>query len=186
MKYKLKPTMDWMFYDDNEILKKPCKNVKFPLNNDDQLAIDKMMSYIDACYDGKSFNFKIRDGIGMTANQIGYGKNLIYIHFDEGNVEHKYLLANAKIIEESSNIQYISNGEGCLSVKNDVEGIVPRKEFIKVVAFDILNNRDIIINASGLLAICLQHEIDHSNGILYHDRINKLNPNFKNNEWKKI
>ncbi len=186
MKYKLKPTMEWMFYDDNEILKKPCKNVKLPLDEEDELAIDKMMSYIDACYDGKSLQYKIRDGIGMTANQIGYNKNLIYIHFDEGKTEHKYLLANAKIIEESSSIQYISNGEGCLSVKEDVEGIVPRKEFIKVMAYDLLNNKDVIINASGLLAICLQHEIDHSNGMLYHDRINKLNPGYFKEEWKKI
>lgn len=186
MNNKLKPTMDWMYYDDNEVLRKPCKNVKLPLNSDDQTAIDKMISYIDACYLGKSYLYKIRDGIGMTANQIGYDKNLIYIHFNEGKVEHKYLLANAKIIEESSSIQYISNGEGCLSVKEDVDGIVPRKEFIKVMAYDLLNDKDIIINAEGLLAICLQHEIDHSNGMVYHDRINKLNPFYAKDDWKKI
>lgn len=186
MKNKIKPTMEWIYYDNQEILRKPCRNVKIPINNDDKEVIQKMISYIDACYQNKSIFYKIRDGIGMTANQIGYDKNIIYIHFDEGNIEHKYLLANAKIIEESSSIQYIQNGEGCLSVKNDIEGIVPRKEFIKVMAYDLFNNKDIIIDATGLLAICLQHEIDHSNGIVYYDRINKLNPFYSKNEWKKI
>ncbi len=184
---KLKPTMDWIKYDDDPVLKTPCQEVKFPLTEDDWNEISKMVSYIDACYDYEDKKYGIRPGIGITGNQIGFSKKIIYIHFDDNKgEEHKYLIANPKIIGESSNIGYIDGGEGCLSVKKDVKGISPRKIKVVVQAINLFNNEEIIINASGLLAICLQHEIDHSNGILYYDRINKMNPFFTKDDWEKF
>jgi peptide deformylase len=57
-----------------------------------------------------------------------------------------------------------------------VEGIVPRRAKIKVFAYDMLANKHIELVAENFLAINLQHEIDHLNGILYYDHINKENP----------
>ena len=184
---KMKPTMKWIKYDDDPVLKKECEKVIFPLNDNDWEAISKMVNYIDACYENKDALYFIRPGIGITANQIGYSKKIIYIHFNDDNgIEHKYLIANPEIIQESASISYIRNGEGCLSVKNDIKGYVPRKSKLIVKAINILTENEIIINANGLLAICLQHEIDHSNGLLYHDRINKINPFFKKDEWEEV
>lgn len=184
---KLNPTMDWIKYDDDPILKTPCQDVSFPLTESDWEALSKMTSYIDTCFDNEERKYGIRAGIGITANQIGYSKRFIYIHFlDDDRTEHKYLIANPKIIQESSNICYIANGEGCLSVKKDAKGISPRKCKIVVEAIDVLTGNEIIINARGMLAICLQHEIDHSNGLLYYDRINKMNPFFVKDDWEKF
>ncbi len=183
---KMKPTMDWIKYDDDPMLKTPCEEVKFPLDEKDWNEISKMVSYIDACYEYQDKKYDIRAGIGITGNQIGYCKKIIYIHFDDENKEeHKYLIANPKIIGESSSICYVDGGEGCLSVKKDVKGISPRKSKVVVQAINVFTQEEIIINATGLLAICLQHEIDHSNGILYYDRINKMNPFFTKEDWIK-
>ncbi len=183
---KLKPTMDWIKYDDDPVLKMPCQDVVFPLTNEDWNELSKMVSYIDACYDFEDKKYNIRPGIGITGNQIGYSKRIIYIHFNDGKEEHQYLIANPKIIGESSSICYIDGGEGCLSVKKDAKGISPRKAKVVVQAINVLTQEEIIINATGLLAVCLQHEIDHSNGILYYDRINKMNPFFTKEDWEKI
>ena len=67
-------------------------------------------------------------------------------------------------------------GEGCLSVKKDVPGYVYRHYKITVKAYDVIENREITIKARGLLSIILQHEIDHLNGLLYTDHINKDDP----------
>jgi peptide deformylase len=71
---------------------------------------------------------------------------------------------------------YIGSGEGCLSVEDDKKGIVKRRNKIIVSAYDLLNHKPTIIEAEGILSICLQHEIDHLSGILYYDHINKDHP----------
>ena len=66
------------------------------------------------------------------------------------------------------------------SVEEEHEGIVPRAARIKVKGFDLLRNEEIVISASGYLAIVLQHEMDHFNGTLFYDHINVTNP------WQEI
>ena len=180
------PSKTWLVFDDNEILHKPCEMVNFPLSNNEQEIIKKMIAYIDSCYQDKYQKYGIQPGIALTANQMGLSKKIIYIHMnDELGQEKKYLIANPKIISESLQKVYISSGEGCLSVKNDYDGYVPRKEKIVVEAIDLINNEKIIIEASGLLSICLQHEIDHTNGKLYYERINKNNKYYCEKDWIK-
>ena len=58
----------------------------------------------------------------------------------------------------------------------DEEGYVPRHAKITVEGFDVLTNKDVKIVARGFLAICLQHELDHFDGVLYYDHINKEYP----------
>ena len=58
----------------------------------------------------------------------------------------------------------------------DVKGYVPRHAKITVEGFDVLTNKDVKIVARGFLAICLQHELDHFDGVLYYDHINKEYP----------
>jgi peptide deformylase len=138
-----------------------------------------MVMYIDASYENKAKQYDIRSGIGLAGPQVGLMYCVIYIHGDFDNKEHKYLLANPKIISESKTSCFIGSGEGCLSVNEDIKGIVKRKNKITIKAIDLFNNKDVKITVSGLLAICFQHEIDHLDGILYYDRINQANPFFK-------
>jgi peptide deformylase len=86
-------------------------------------------------------------------------------------------LANPKIISYSQGFTYLEGGEGCLSVPKSHKGIVPRRAKVIVEAIDLLDNNKVIkIKASGILAINLQHELDHLEGILYYDHINKKDP----------
>ena len=168
------PNEDWILVDPNQFLFKKCSDVVFPLSNDDQILVNRMVSYIDACYYHLDKQYNITPGIAIAANQVGLDKKIIFVHYNNDGQEHKYLLANPKIIANSIGKCYLKNGEGCLSIKQKIKGHVPRFNKIKVHAIDMLNNnQSIIIDAEALLSICLQHEIDHLYGILFYQRIDK-------------
>lgn len=171
----LKPSSDWILEDSNEFLSKKCKDVVFPLNSKDSLLVNRMVNYIDACFENRDSEYGIRSGIAIAAPQVGCDKKIIYVHFlDEHEKEHRLLLANPEIVAASVASCYLKDGEGCLSVQKDHRGHVKRFNRIRVKALDMLNNnKAITINAEGLLSICLQHEIDHLSGILYYQRIDK-------------
>lgn len=169
----MKPEQNWILDDAQPLLHKPCLPLDVVhINEQDQTLINKMVAYVDACFNKKDSELNIRPGIALAGNQVGLNKQVIYIHFAVHDTEHKYLLANPRIIAESQLAAYIHNGEGCLSVNKEHKGIIKRKNHIIVKAYDLFNHKEITIDASGLLAICLQHEIDHLYGILYYDRIN--------------
>jgi peptide deformylase len=154
-----------------------------PLSDKQKELIDRMINYIDACYDDQSKKFKIKPGMALAGPQVGLMYNVIYIHTKINEEEYKYLIANPNIVAESKQICFLSAGEGCLSVDKNIPGIVKRKNKITIDALDLLNNETIQIAVEGVLAICFQHEIDHLNGILYYDRINKSNPFYKEKDW---
>ena len=103
-----------------------------------------------------------KDSAAIAANQMGILKRIIVI-----NYEGEYLeMLNPEIISsDGDQIDY----EGCLSFPEYV-GLVPRAENISV-KFNDRFGREFIIQKSGKLARCIQHEIDHLNGILYIDRM---------------
>lgn len=179
------PTMEWIRFDNDECLKR-TSDVVTSLNSDDEKIIQQMKIFIDACYENEFDKYKIRPGIAIAAPQMGLNKRIIYIHFSENRIEHQYLLVNPEIISVSEAISFVHNGEGCLSVPEDVVCNIPRNYKIIVKAFDLIKNEYIEIVASELLSICLQHEIDHLNGLLYTDRINKNKPKFIDSKWFKI
>lgn len=109
-------------------------------------------------------------GIGLAAPQVGVSKRVIVADVGEG----LYKLINPKIVHsEGSEI----DTEACLSIPNKI-GDVERATKIIVKAMGV-NGRYFKFEAEGLLARCLQHEIDHLDGILYIDKatnIRKLKP----------
>ncbi len=110
-------------------------------------------------------------GVGLAAIQVGFDKSLIL--YDVSQCEGKrslQVLINPRIIETNGRI--ISENEGCLSVP-DLRANVKRAESILVEGFDRDGNPR-RIDAEGHLAIVLQHEIDHLNGILFIDHISAL------------
>ena len=107
-------------------------------------------------------------GIGLAATQVNFHQCLIVIDVsDEGN--EPLCLINPKIMEKNGEIEY---EEGCLSVPNYYESIKRANE-IKVSAQNELG-QTFEIEADEMLSICIQHEMDHLNGILFVDHLSKL------------
>lgn len=124
-----------------------------------------------------SEKYSLRPGVGLAAPQIGLDKRMlaIYVEDEDGNPEYDYMLINPKIISHSVNETYLPGGEGCLSVDEDIEGIVQRKKRIRVSA-ETIDGEKIEIKAKGFLAVVLQHELDHLNGVMFYDHIDKNEP----------
>ena len=160
-----------------KILRTVSKEVTFPLTKKDKETIDTMIKYLhDSQIDELSEKYDLRPGMGMSAIQLGIPKRyFVVVHeVDEGEFD-TYILINPRIISNSMEKIYVEEGEGCLSVNRPVEGIVPRYARVTMEAYDI-EGRKINVRAREELAICFQHELDHLNGILFTDRIDKKNP----------
>jgi peptide deformylase len=176
---KLKQPLKLVF-DPHPVLRKRAQVVPIPLNSEDKSILLAMLEYVELSQD-KDYaeKYQIREGVGLAAPQIGISKRLTAISY--GDEEHKirYALVNPVITRSSLKKTAISTGEGCLSIKDSFPGYVYRPSKITVKAFDLLQDKDIIIQADGFDAIVLQHEIDHLNGVLFYDYINKENPFFE-------
>jgi peptide deformylase len=110
-------------------------------------------------------------GIGLAAVQIGVPQRLIVLDVArEGEEKRPLFLANPEVTWASEELGEYE--EGCLSIPDFYE-MVQRPRDVKVRFLDRLGEPH-EMSASGLLATCLQHEIDHLNGILFIDRISKL------------
>jgi len=161
----------------NKILRTVSKEVTFPLSKEDKDTIDTMIKYLhDSQIDELSEKYDLRPGMGMSAIQLGIPKRyFVVVHeVDEGKFD-TYILINPRIISNSMEKIYVEEGEGCLSVNRPVEGIVPRYARVTMEAYD-MEGRKINVRAREELAICFQHELDHLNGILFIDHIDKKNP----------
>ena len=81
-----------------------------------------------------------------------------------GNVTkvNDYALVNPKIISYTEKKSYLKDGEGCLSVNEEIQGYVPRYAKVTVKGYDVFSDQEIKIVARGFLSICLQHELDHN------------------------
>lgn len=163
--------------DGNPVLRQIAKEVPLPLSAEDKQLLQDLLQYVkDSQDDEIAQKYGLRPGVGLAAPQVGASKKMIAIHFqDENGTPHSYALANPKIISHSVDTFYLENGEGCLSVETDVPGYVHRYERIKVRAYDIDGN-EVLLKLKDYEAIVFQHEIDHLNGILYYDRIDKKDP----------
>jgi len=107
-------------------------------------------------------------GIGLAATQVNFHQRIIVIDVsDECN--QPLCLINPEIIEKNGEIEW---EEGCLSVPNYYESIKRANE-IKISALN-QEGQTFKINANEVLAVCIQHEMDHLNGILFVDHLSKL------------
>lgn len=107
-------------------------------------------------------------GIGLAAPQVGISKRLIVIDVSDDGSDPMVLI-NPQIIESSGHTKY---KEGCLSVPEIYE-MVERASHVKVKALNE-QGENIEFEADDLLAICIQHEIDHLNGKLFIDHLSSL------------
>lgn len=154
------------------------KEVTFPLDEEDKKTIDLMIEYLtNSQIDKLAKKYDLRPGMGLSAIQLGIDKRyFVVVHEQEIKETFKtYVIINPKIISTSEEMIYVDEGEGCLSINRETEGIVPRHARITVEGYDIEGNK-IKVRAREELAIAFEHEIDHLNGILFIDRIDKDNP----------
>jgi len=111
------------------------------------------------------------NGIGLAAIQVGVPKRIAVIDLDPGGPASKPIyLVNPRIIEVSDEVS--TYHEGCLSVP-EVWDDVERAARLTVEYTDESGARQ-VVQADGLFATCLQHEIDHINGLLFIDHLSKL------------
>ena len=168
--------------ENDKTLREVSEEVSFPLTKTDQKKIDLMIKYLhDSQIEELSEKYKLRPGMGLSAVQLGILKRYFVVvnEYEEGKFE-TYVLINPKIISNSTEQIYVEAGEGCLSVNREVEGIVPRYARVTMEGYD-RDGKKIQVRAREDLAIAFQHELDHLNGILFYDHIDKKNP-FKNKD----
>lgn len=169
--------------DQNPLIREISQPVELPLSQEDeQLLLDMHEFLVNSQDEDISKKYDLRPAVGIAAIQLGIPKRMTAIHvldFDkEGNIKKStdYALANPKIISYTEKKSYLKDGEGCLSVNEEVDGYVPRHAKVTVKGYDVLTHQDVTIVARGFLSICLQHELDHFDGKLFYDHINKNNP----------
>lgn len=121
-------------------------------------------------------------GIGLAANQVGVPKRIIVfdINYREKGKDLNVLI-NPTIVLAEDKIEF---EEGCLSVP-DFKDNITRKKYLKVKGVD-RHGKPIDIEAEDLLAICIQHEIDHLNGKLILDHVSHLKRNLYRKKIDKL
>ena len=112
----------------------------------------------------------VAPGVGLAANQAGFDKSVIVYDPEPDENRSFQVLVNPVILEMRGEVN--SENEGCLSVP-DYRTDVRRAEWLRVEGFDRFGT-PLKFETDGFLAIILQHEIDHLNGILFIDRISAL------------
>ena len=146
-----------------EILKYPDKRLRTvakPVENVNSEIKKQVKDMFETMYDAP--------GIGLAATQVNFHQRLIVVDVSE-ECNEPICLINPKIIEKNGEIEW---EEGCLSVPNYYES-VKRANEIKVSALNELG-QSFELEASEMLAVCIQHEMDHLNGILFVDHLSKL------------
>jgi peptide deformylase len=120
-------------------------------------------------------------GIGLAACQVGVPQRVIVLDVGPMDPQHSFFaLINPEIISEEGEIDH---EEGCLSVPDCLEK-VKRKEKVCVTGLSPEGMR-MEIKGEGILGIAMQHEIDHTNGILILDRVSRLKREIYRNKLKK-
>jgi peptide deformylase len=149
-----------------EIIKLPDKRLRLPSEPVKQIdaGIRKLVDdMFETMYDAP--------GIGLAAVQIGVAKRVVTMDLSKKEDDHKpQVFINPEVIWHSE--ERAKFEEGCLSIPDYYEE-VERPAAVKVRYLDLAGKKH-EIEAKGLLATCLQHEIDHTNGVLFIDHISKL------------
>lgn len=135
------------------------------------MDVDTVTAEIRMLVDDMADSMYATDGIGLAAVQIGVPKRVIVIDIDqkEGSKNPRAFI-NPKLTWASEEMAVFE--EGCLSVP-EIWDDVERPARIKCEYLDRDGNKQ-LLEADGMLATCLQHEMDHLNGVLFIDHLSRL------------
>ncbi len=143
----------------NKILRQVSKNVDQVTKDEQQLMDDMLETMYHA------------NGIGLAAIQIGIPKRIIVMDIDQKDKKKNPMYFVNPIIK-NKNKDLSTYEEGCLSVPNQFAE-VDRPASCEIEYLDY-NGEKKLLKANGLLATCIQHEMDHLEGILFIDYLSKL------------
>lgn len=168
------------------ILHKRAIEVALPLSAEDLHTIREMMDYVhNSQNDQMVEQYGLRPAVGLAAPQIGVSKRMFVMstYDDLGTTLHEYAVVNPKILSVSEEMTYLPGGEGCLSVDEAKNGLVPRSKRIKV-RFHLVNletgeTNETLLKLQDYVGIVFQHEFDHLNGILFVSKVKDALPNIK-------
>lgn len=143
--------------------------------------VPEMDDEIRALMDDMLETMYAADGVGLAAPQVGLSRQVIVLDVRASDTT-PIGLANPRIVEQSRELA--RDEEGCLSLPGLSE-VVERSATVTVEGLD-RDGELRRIEASGLLARVLQHEIDHINGVLFIDRISPLKRKMLLSRWEKL
>ena len=184
-----------IFLDNNsqeeKILRAKAKKVSFPLSKEIFDIAKQMKAYVDFGKDEKKRSkYKVIKSYGIAAPQLGHSLQMFYVSVPDSynslNVVpdseefFSIFLINPILISYQNQYCSFSNGESCLSVPVDRPGPIKRSVLIKIKGYSLDNKKNITLEAKGRMAIIIQHELDHLQGILYYDKIIKDKAELKN------
>ena len=152
-------TVKTILTEPNKILRQVSLPVE-KIGKEEQVLMDDML---ETMYMAK--------GIGLAAIQVGVPKRIIVMDIGNKDKEKEPMYFVNPIIK-NKNSEHSTYEEGCLSVPNQFAE-VDRPSTCEVEFLDYDGNKK-ILKASGLLATCIQHEMDHLEGILFIDYLSKL------------
>ena len=152
----------------DERLRKVAKPVE-EVNAEIQRIVDDMFETMYA-----------EEGIGLAATQVDIHQRIIVIDVSE-NRDERLVLINPELLEKSGETGI---EEGCLSIPEQ-RALVPRAEKVKIRALD-RDGKPFELEADGLLAICIQHEMDHLNGVIFVDYLSRLKQTRARDKVKKV
>ncbi|PLS06394.1 peptide deformylase [Neobacillus cucumis] len=170
-------TMENIIRDGHPTLRKVAEEVVLPPSEEDKQILASLLEYVKNSQNSEiAAKYSLRPGIGLAAPQINVSKRMIAVHLtDDKGTLYSYALYNPKIISHSVEKAYLQSGEGCLSVDEAIPGYVPRYARITIKGVT-LEGEEVKLRLKGLPAICFQHEIDHLNGVMFYDYIDKNDP----------
>ena len=156
----------------NDILKKKAKKITEITDAEIKLIQDMFETMHEA------------NGVGLAANQVGELKQILVVDISDtevGKGTQPIAVINPEIIEEEGEWE---SEEGCLSIP-DVREKVARSERIKL-RYNDANMNEMILEAEGMLARVLLHEIDHLNGVLFLDHLSSAKRTLLKSKLTKI
>ena len=168
-------------------LRKVSVDAKLPLSKEYIATIKQIITELSySQIEEYAEKYDLRPGMGLAFPQLGINERIIVIvhEYEDGKFDN-YVMINPKITSSSNELVAVEAGEGCLSVNRDVEGHIPRFARITIEGYDEDGNK-IKVRAREELAVAFQHEIDHLNGILFYDRIDKKHPFYSEDEIRLI
>ncbi|MFV0498785.1 MAG: peptide deformylase [Bacilli bacterium] len=158
----------------HKTLKLKAKEISFPLSKENIKIANSILSYIKNSTDEEiSKKYDLRAAVGLAAPQINHSIKMMGIvipKVNEDSFDFEHIFINPKIISHSEQMCYLSSGEGCLSVKENVSGFVPRYKKITIEAYNI-DGEKFTMRLKDFYSIVFQHEYDHLDGILFTEKI---------------
>ena len=159
---------------------KPIQFVPDPVLRKSALPVENITAKTLQLLDDMAETMYDAPGIGLAGPQIGELKRLIVMDCSRDDEKSElWQMINPEVIELSEDNSTLE--EGCLSIPGHTAD-VSRPDWIKL-RFTNIKGKEQQIKAEGLLAACIQHEIDHLNGILFIDHISKLKRDII---WRKV